>query len=59
MSVLSDAVNAFNEKFDYDLRLPANPEDICTAADLAELRGQQAIADDLRIALKTTLETDE
>ena len=56
---LQQALDDFNQIFDYDLRLPMIPEHIETAADMAELRGRVDIAQALRLALKQTLEVDE
>jgi hypothetical protein len=58
-AALADAVDAFNRVFGYGLTLPALPEDIDAAAELAALRGRQDVADDLRLALKQTLQSDE
>lgn len=52
---LAEAVARFNELFGYTLLLPALPEDIENAAELAALRGRQDIADDIRTALKQSL----
>ena len=59
LNPLRQALNDFNLVFDYDLRLPALPEHILTAADLAEMRGRTDIAENLRLALKQALGVDE
>jgi len=58
MSLLSAAICRFNELFDFCIELPMDPREIEKAADLAATRGEQALADDLRMALAKCLHGD-
>ena len=62
-SPIQDAVNDFNLIFEQSsglrLLLPMLPEHVELAAEFAALRGRQDIADELRLAVKQTLEAGE
>jgi len=55
-SPLRAAIDRFDEYFGYDIHLPMLTEDVQAAADMAELRGRHDIAEEIRAALKLTLQ---
>ena len=59
MSLLSGAILRFNEVFDFCVELPMDPREIEKAADLAAMRGEQGLADELRVALAECLDGDD
>lgn len=53
---LARAVEEFNRLFEYDLRLPVDVKTLESAAMIAELRGQPALAASLRSTLPKAME---
>ena len=55
ITALGAALARFNKTFDRTLALPIWPEHVEAAAELADMRGRNDIADELRAALEAEL----